>query len=403
MTPLNMARLNLQRNSLQTWLFFIALTLSLTSASVLLHLFALNDERFTQLRQPVDGILGAKSGGIEILLGALNFEKIDSETRAPIFPHTLYETLRSGADILFEDGVKINSAKLTKAVAPLLQAGQAQGFPVVGTDQNMQEFLQVPNPLPELKDHGAWGGHGVAKALGLQVGQSVDWQSDDSEVQSSQVTSILPEQGSTWDNGIFVNLQSVQEVKKSTGVLHPIWKEKVLSFVLVQFDASANGKTLSAMKSLLNDRSVGQFIFVHEEKHNLQKWTSSLQGLGMFIVMVIALLAGVAILGLWMLRVDALRVSVATLQVLGYPLDYVMKWLVSEALLVGLGAGVVAFFLDWIVMEFFARIWQSLVIPRHHDFDFYVIGGGILISLLASAWPLMRISRASIHQELKTG
>jgi hypothetical protein len=407
MSPFKMARLHLQRNPGQSFILFISLCLALTAASVLLQLYSINADRFSRLAtRNVEAIVGPKSGGVEILLAALDSAESqgDSEKKsALVLPANLFETLKNGADLHFEDGQTISSKNLTEAVAPLAFAGLSSGFSVYGTTESITPFLGLVRPLTFPAGNGAWIGSSVASKLALTVGQSFSWNWVDGAREDLQVQGILPEQNSAWDERILIPLQKVWDWRLQKNHLHPVWREKVLSFILIHWQSQVSAKSVAALRSLLNDRSVSQMVLVSEEQQKLREWTGSVQGLGLAIVLVIGLLAAVAILGMWMIRVDSLRVSMATLRAVGYPGAYVLKWLVAEAVYLGLTAGLLAFVLDWVVMEFLGRLWEGSFIPRNHQFAFFVVGGGVLLSLVATAWPLWRISRASIHNELKSG
>ena len=407
MSPWQMARLHLQRNPGQSFILFVSLSLALTAASVLLQLYSINSERFSRLAtHNVEAIVGPKSGGVEIMLAAL--DSTDAQGHAEkkselALPANLFETLRNGADIHFEDGQTVSSKNLTESVAPLAFAGLAQEFSVYGTTDSITDFLSLVRPLTLPTQDGAWIGHTVAARLALRQGQSFSWQWADGTREELRVQEILPQQNSSWDDRVLIPLQKVWDWRIQKNHLHPVWKEKILSFILIHWQSQVSDKSVSALRSLLNDRSVSQMILVSEERQKLQRWTGSVQGLGLAIVLVIGLLAGVAILGMWMIRVDGLRVSMATLRAVGYPGSYVLKWLTAESIYLGFTAGLVAFVLDWVAMEFLSRLWEGTIIPKNHEFAFYVVGSGVLLSLIATAWPLWRISRASIHNELKSG
>ena len=99
MNPLRLSYLYLKRHLFTTVVTVAALSIAIAAVTVLLQPEVLSHSRFDTLAPQGDAIVGAKSGGIDILLGALNFEgEIPS-----YLPQNLFETLKAKKDIQFED------------------------------------------------------------------------------------------------------------------------------------------------------------------------------------------------------------------------------------------------------------------------------------------------------------
>jgi putative ABC transport system permease protein len=101
MTPLRLARLSLSRHRFATAITVISIGMSVACGGILLRLHQLSESRFSAMGRGGDAIVGAKAGGIEILLGSLN-----GEGNFPDFlPYKLFESLRAEQAITHGDGV----------------------------------------------------------------------------------------------------------------------------------------------------------------------------------------------------------------------------------------------------------------------------------------------------------
>src|SRR4051812_11418281 len=98
MTPLRLARLSLTRHLFATAITVAAIGLSVACGGILLRLYLLSESRFEALGRAGDAIVGAKAGGIEILLGSANGEGAYPD----YLPYKLFETLRAQQNVQFE-------------------------------------------------------------------------------------------------------------------------------------------------------------------------------------------------------------------------------------------------------------------------------------------------------------
>ena len=74
MNALRLAILNLTRRRVPTFLALLSIAISVGFSGVLLRLYFLSESRFSTLAKGGDAIVGAKSGGLDILLNCLNLE-----------------------------------------------------------------------------------------------------------------------------------------------------------------------------------------------------------------------------------------------------------------------------------------------------------------------------------------
>jgi ABC-type lipoprotein release transport system permease subunit len=126
------------------------------------------------------------------------------------------------------------------------------------------------------------------------------------------------------------------------------------------------------------------------------------------MMVVIFCLAGFSIIGMMSIRSQQLRISIATLEAIGYSRRFVLKWLIFESLLIGLSASVFAICLELIAFHFTRGVLTSTwLIPIEHAASFkwslIILGEGLVFALLGSAASAMHVFRVSVHQELKSG
>ena len=104
--------------------------MSVACGGILLRLYQLSESRFSSLGRGGDAVVGAKAGGIEILLGSLN-----GEGAFPGFlPYKLFESLRAQQKVQFEDG-QTSQPNYIRAIIPFVYFAHYNGARVVGTDE----------------------------------------------------------------------------------------------------------------------------------------------------------------------------------------------------------------------------------------------------------------------------
>ena len=407
MTPLKMARLHFKRQKLQSTLIVLSLALALSCSSLLLRIYGLSQSRYRGLPSGIEAIVGPKSGGIEILLGAFNAE---SKFHGSM-PENLFQTLRAGADVRFEDGTVVSSKSLTQVVIPISFFGGFKSYPLISTDTSFLSLLNQSNfaamDFPAVGE--AWVGTQLAEKERLAVGKtiSVDVRGANSKKtieKKLKISKIIEKQSNTWDQIVLINQESALGWIRETEGEHPVWKDKIINYALIKMNFSG----FRALQTLINDRTVAQMIWVDTEKQKLEELSSSAKDLGAIIVIVIFALAGFSIFGMMSIRFQGLRISIATLEAIGFLPKYIYSWILYEALLVGLAASGLAVVIQIFGFSFVKLLLSSTwLIPVAQSNDFIwsliIIFAGIVFSSLGALVSILQIVKIQIHSELKTG
>ncbi len=403
-SPLRMAWLHLTRKKLPSLIMIFSLSIALAGSGLLLRFYRVSEDRFNHMATNVQAIVGPKCGGIEILLGALNLESKCRE----VIPFNLFETLKAGTAVRFEDGEVVSSRSFTKNLIPFLQVGKYQSFQVMATDDS---FLSILNSdkingsslfrNPDL----VWVGVKVARLNELKENETIQIQLRHSGVvEKLTVGSVLPEQFSDWDYGVFISLEKGRELLKQSGFDHPTWHGNILSFYLIQMDQIG----FAPLKALINDRSVAQIIWVNNEKQSLADISGLAGNLGFLITLVILCLAGLSIFGMMSIRSEGLRVSMATLEAIGFPRSYVFSWMVLESLGIGLVSSILAISIEsssfFLLKGILNTTW---IIPSYLEGSSWSAGiillQGMVFSAFGATSSILQLIRVNVHQELKSG
>jgi putative ABC transport system permease protein len=393
-----MALLHFKRQRLQTFFIVFSLAVALACSGLLLQVYSLSQSRYKNLPADIQAILGPKSGGIEILLGALNLE----EKFHGAIPENIFQTLRAGADIRFEDGSVVSSKNFTESVIPITFLGNYKIHPVIATDESF-----FSGTLPATNE--VWVGAMVAKKNHLEIENEIQIEakgtlSKKSVLKTLKISKILPTQENSWDSALFVNQQNTESWLLETQSNHPVWRNKTLNYVLFKMKSAG----FQALQSLVNDRTVSQLIWVDQEKQKLDELTSSAKDLGVIIILVIFALAGFSIFGMMSIRAQALRVSVATLEAIGYLPSYVYSWIFYEALIVGAISSTIAVVLEFISFEFIkTSLGSTWLIPAAQSnilmWAGLIILEGLIFSLFGALISCSQMLDLKIHSELKSG
>ena len=394
-----MAVLHFKRQKLQTSLIVLSLAVALSCSGLLLRLYSISQSRYVDLPDDVQAIIGPKSGGIEILLGALNLE----DKFHGVIPENLFRTLRAGADIRFEDGSVVSSKMVTQATIPISFIGTyADSDSIIATDRSF--FSDGEPAIDEI-----WLGAHSEAALKSRVGEMIDVSvrgtlSKRSLQKTLRVGRVLSEKNNSWDRALFVSDQNLEKWLLETEALHPVWKNKTLNYVLIQMKEGG----FAPLKSLINDRTVSQLIWVPAEKQKLSDLTTAGNDLGFIIISVIFALAGFSIFGMMSIRAQAMRVSVATLEAIGYIPAFIYTWIFFEALFVGLLATLIAIIAEVAGFAFLksslGATWLvSISQTSEVKWASLIFLEGLVFSILGAALTSWQMVGLEIHSELKSG
>ncbi|MFV8248184.1 ABC transporter permease [Bdellovibrio bacteriovorus] len=342
MKSFQLAYLNLTRRPVPSCLAIAAIAISVACAGMLLRLNNLAESRFSTLGKGGDAIIGAKSGGTDILLGALH-----AEGEYPGYlPLKLFESLRQEQTVRFEDGAQIKPSVI-KSVIPFLYFAKWGDVRVVATDES---FVSRPRAedSPKLKE-GRWAtgineavvGYLLAQKHGLKVGDQFDgklWLGPKVFASSSvklKVVGVFDSTHSIWDRLVFTDLSTAQNAMKILNMTEAsIWGPGVLNYFLVYL----NPQGFDSLANLVNNRTVGQAVDVPVEIKKLNELVGAGQELGIFVTILILVLGGLSMAAMLITRFEAMSLQLAVLRAMGYRKSSIGGWLLWEGFLLGLAA-----------------------------------------------------------------
>ncbi len=407
MTAFQIAWLHFIRRKSSSLIAVLGIALAIAASGVLLRLYLLSAARFDSLPKASQGVIGAKAGGTEILLGSLNFEGPYPD----FIPMNLFLTLKAQADIQFEDGQNTKT-KFIKSITPLILFAQKDEFRIFGTDDS---FLFPRAERPQIQS-GRWAenpgevvvGSQMAKKLNLNIEQSTtvtSWTSVENQNHISvplKVVGILQETRKSWDRAAFTNLQTAEQVLNQTLPSTGTWGTKVLSYFLVDIQPG----TEAALKSLINQRTVAQLIFVDQELEQLKKWTGSGRDLGFAITLVILTLGVFTATAMMMARFESMTAQLAVLRALGFSQIQLSCVMLFEALFVSLAAVLLGLLVDaasfpWICSLLGASLPSLEVISIPLWASFPVWTAAIIGTLFSILIPFFRLYRQDLHLSLR--
>jgi len=408
MTSFRLAYLSLIRHPFTTSLCAIAIGLSVACGGLLLRLHSLSESRFASLPNEIDAVIGAKAGGIEILLSSLN-----GEGSYPGFlPIKLFESLKAQTTITHGDGVA-TTPNYIKSISPFLYFGKLQGFRVVGTDSTFYEMINRPQFFS-----GEWAqddgqvviGHRVARELDLKVGDKIQVQPWVTNTVSRsafelEVSGVLSSTNSQWDQLLFGTVDRA----RSTLETYPhqirdqsIWGAQVFHYFLVNLHP--NG--FLPLSTLVNQRTVGQVIDVEEQKRRLHDLAGSGQKIGLFLTALIVLLGGLSASSMLATRFEGMSAQLAIMRSIGYGRREISHWLLWESLFLGLFGVAIGALLDVITFPYLRSLLGDSLPPPEiisiSIFESLLIWIVALVAVILSIIiPIIRNYRYDAHSALR--
>lgn len=411
MNPLRLSYLYLKRHLFTTIVTVAALSIAIAAVTVLLKLEVLSHSRFDTLAPQGDAIVGAKSGGIDILLGALNFEG-----EIPNYlPQNLFETLKAKKDIQFEDKTNFKEGFTVTHITPMLFFGKYKAYSLIGTDDSILS-LAPTRFSPEIaeglfpKNGGeVLVGSAFAKSEGLGVGQNIYVHG---EIHGSKmlgaafpvkIVGILKPTGKSWDQGIYSNLETAQTAVMSVPGYNTIWGPKVLSYFIMNIQKGGE----EDLATLINQRTVAQLAFIEKEKTHLEDLTGSNQSLQLLIVSILLILTVLTVLAVFFTRIEARAMELAVLRALGYSRRELTRLLLIEGLWMGTVSIVIAAMIELLLNPIILlSAGTTLPPPTATNFPPWMIlvtGFFALVAvILASLPPVWKLYRQDIHNTLRS-
>lgn len=409
MTSLKLALLNLVRRPIPSIIAVVSIAIAVACSGILLRLNRLSEDRFASIGRGGEALVGAKAGGIEILLGALNGEG----DYPGYLPMKLFESLKAGQTVSFEDGAK-SQPSFIKQIIPLIYFAKADDFRVAGTDETFFHRFDAAD-TPEFAD-GHWAaeageaviGSVVAAEKGLRVGDSVAVQAWTGQLHSDvsvslKVTGVLRPTSTAWDRQIYTSLYTAKQTLGSVDLSQrSIWGADVLNYFLVSLHPGG----FESLSSLVNRRTVGQAVLVSEQKARLETLTGTGSKIGVFVTVLILALAGLSVASMLITRFEAMSLQLAVLRAIGYRKSRIGAWLVWEGFLLGLAACVFGALLDFAGFPLMRGLLGDAVpssgIVSSSLFESVPIWLTAIVATTVSVFiPLYRVYRQDVHFSLR--
>ena len=409
MSPFRLAFLSLTRRKLSSFIALLSIAISVATSGILFRLYLLTNERFSTIAPACDAIVGAKSGGIEILLGALNLEG----HYPGYLPQKLFESLASQEKVKFSDGAS-SEPNYIRAVVPYLYFAKFGAYRVLGTNASFFDRLAVKLNFSQ---GGLWTkptslivGSAVAKAKSLAPGSiaKVDlWTGSKNSLVSPplsfEVSGVLAPTNSAWDYAAFVDYQFAQSVLSQVNLGEStIWQNQVLNYFLISIDQ----KGKSRLESLINKRTVGQVAWVEEEKAHLNKLTSAGREIGFLISSLVMLLGGLGVTAMMTTRFEAMNLQIAVVRAIGYTRSEISSWLFYEGLLLGLTSTLIGAAIEFLGFPFVKSLlgdsipnleWMNS--SNIQSWPIWMIS--VFATIAALVLPMLRLVNQNIHDQLK--
>lgn len=409
MTSLHLAILSLTRRKVPTLIALSAIAISVACSGILLKLYHLSGARFSTIGAGGDAVVGAKAGGIEILLGSLN-----AEGDYPGFlPYKLYESLKTDQTVRFEDGQESKPSYLS-SVIPILFFGKYQEYRVMGTDES---FLNRPKTEDSLSlAAGKWVSSNLEVVIGSQIANQSGFKLGDeipitpwigktptNQPITFRIVGILKSTGSVWDRMLYSSVKQAQATLQLTNLNdHSIWGNNVLNYFLIYL--KPNG--LSTLESLINRRTVAQVISIPKELKRLEQLTGTGRSLGFLMTSFIMLLGALSVTAMLVTRFEAMSVQFAVLRAMGYAKKEVGSWLLWEGFILGAVACLIGGLADAAFFPFLrSMIGNALPSPEIVSISFLqslpIWISAIGATMFSVFIPLFRLYQQDVHFSLK--
>lgn len=334
-----LAWLNLKRSPLVSILLIFAMSLALGTMGLLYRVESLQTQRWTQIAEWAPVVVGAKQGGLDLLLATSLLEVRNLE----LIPYKLFETIRAKQDISFEDKTKVSNQQIELAV-PLLFMAQARKHWIVGTDASVQNLLRK-NGFSNLSD-GAWFQNDREVVLGAKMAEHLAKHVGDSleadllgpvgeqlfQTTTLKVSGIMPVTHTAWDQAAFGDLRLGWLVYSKLDLSKvSIWGPQVLHYFWLSA-ADSNTSSMAGLQSLINQRSIAQLAFVGSEREHLNSLLGQTREMSLLISGLILLICFIALLALMIFRHQSQSSQIAVLRALGFSSKKLMGWFSLEAL-----------------------------------------------------------------------
>lgn len=416
MSAFQLARLNLLRRPLSTLISGLSIAVAVAASGVLLKVSLLAQSRFQTLALEGTSVVGAKAGGLEILLGSLGLEGEWPD----YLPYNLFRSIQSQQEVRFEDG-GVSKPSRIRAVIPFLHFATYDSYRVIGTSA---EFVKRPlsQDSPEIAE-GQWSASRGETLVGAEVARQNDihpgsmlrahakehsgeHSGERSEPTTSQaielrVSAVLKPTGHAWDYAVFTSIEEAQESLAKAGIgARSIWGANVLSYFLIYHDPAEYPQ----LESLINRRTVGQIIKIDSEVEHLQKLTGTGQSMGFLLTCLILFLSGTSVAAMMVARFDAIAVQLAVLRAIGWSKSEISRAVFSEGAIMGAAAVFVGAILDIAIFPVVRSV-SGLDLPPYISTPYLQTSivwiAAIIATVAAVIIPMFRLYRQDVNASLK--
>lgn len=400
MTGFRLARISLARRPFPSILAIICIAVACVAADLIITSIRGQTSPVAELHSDYDLILGPKSSGTELLLGALG----QAVVPPTVIPFALVEYL----DRFDELSHRI----------PIYQLGRHEGIRVIGTDAS---FWDRPDGFesPELLA-GRLGGASNEIVIGEAVAGELGWEPKDRV--RIEISHTLPEGSeSTWsddldvvgvarlgdaarDRSIVLSLEKGWDHYRwahAAGLSQDTKNHEAISYALL---ATKPGR-LDAVESKIHEQSTVQIVRVEEELAFLRGIVRGADQASNLLCLFVFLLASLSAMVLVNSRFDSLKHDLGLLRALGYTRGEIGSWLVLESLIPAAAAVALAVAIEFVLYDRIGVALSTDWIESHAAWPAvwnYALWGLFLLSpAIASALPLYRLHRTDVREAME--
>jgi putative ABC transport system permease protein len=396
---------NLREKRLNSFLSILLLTLGIGIISLLLLLNKQLDEQFRRNIKGIDMVVGAKGSPLQLILSSIY--QIDAPT----------------GNVPLEEVNRLKSNPFIKNVIPLSMGDNYNGFRIVGTNAKYVEHFDGKLAKGELftQPMEVTIGASVATASGLKVGDTfasahgLDSDGDEHAEQVYKVSGIFEKNGSVIDQLVLTSLASIWEVhahadEEST---HTHDDEEMahtedanhtqeITSALIQF---RNPMGLMTIPRQINQNTSMQAALPSIEINRL----FSLLGVGVetlrALAAIIIAIAGISVFISLYNSLKERKYEMALLLSMGATRIRLFLMLLSEGLILAVVGYFSGILLSRIGLWLFSKAAEKDFHYSLQDFsllqeEIYLLAGALLIGILASAIPSLRVYRLNISRTL---
>lgn len=400
MTGFRLARISLARRPFPSILAIICLAVACVAADLILSSIRSQTSPVADLHSDYDLILGPKSSGTELLLGALG----QAVVPPTVIPFALVQYLDRQDELAHR--------------IPIYQLGRHEGIRVIGTDAaywDRPEGFESPVLLA-----GRLGSASNEIVIGEAAAEELGW--GPNQRVRIEISHFLPDgTESTWsddldlvgvarsgdasaDRLIVLSLEKGWEHYRwalAAGVSQNTKNLEAISYALL----AAKPGRLDAVESKIHEQSTVQIVRVEEELAFLRGIVRGADQASNLLCLFVFLLASLTAMVLVNSRFDSLKHELGLLRALGYRRGEIGSWLVLESLIPAAAAVLLAVGVEFVLYDRIGIALSTDWIESHSEWpavwNFALWGLFLLSPAVASALPLYRLHRTDVREAME--